>query len=478
MSTTAAGSANQLRKNALGVGAITFMVVSAAAPLTGVVGALPFAFSLGNGAGVPATFILCTLLMLIFAVGYVAMSRHVTNAGAFYAYCARGLGGNVGSGVSTVALVAYNAMQIGLLGLLGGAAAGQFGSIGITAPWWVWSGIAIAIVGFLGYRQVEVSARVLMALVLLEYIIVLIMDFGILGKGGASGLSMNILDMSAIQSGSFATAMLFCLGCFIGIEATTIYSEEARDPITTIPRATYLSVLLIGLFFLFTSWLVLTGAGLDKWADVLKANPDPTAFVPTVAGNFVPSWVTTLMGWLFLTSVFAAVSAFHSYISRYTYVAGREGLLPASLGVTHNVFQSPYMGSIVQTVCALVVVTLFALLGLDPIANLFAWISQLGTLGVLGMMCITSIAIIAYFNRNKGEGNAFSTIIAPAVAAIVMAILFVYIFVHFTDLTGAVGALGWVLPSLIPLAFIVGYIRAAILKGSNPALHAKLGNNA
>jgi amino acid transporter len=115
--TTSTSGSNQLRKNALGVGAITFMVVSAAAPLTGVVGALPFAFSLGNGAGVPATFILCTLLMLIFAVGYVAMSRHVTNAGAFYAYCARGLGGNVGSGVSTVALVAYNAMQIGLLGL-------------------------------------------------------------------------------------------------------------------------------------------------------------------------------------------------------------------------------------------------------------------------------------------------------------------------------------------------------------------------
>jgi hypothetical protein len=37
--------------------------------------------------------------------------------------------------------------------------------------------------------------------------------------------------------------------------------------------------------------------------------------------------------------------------------------------------------------------------------------------------------------------------------------------------------LGWVLPSLIPLAFIVGYVRAVMLKNSNPALHAKLGNN-
>ncbi len=469
---------NRLRQNALGVGAITFMVVSAAAPLTGVVGALPFAFMLGNGAGVPATFILCTVLMLIFAVGYVAMSRHVTNAGAFYAYCARGLGGAVGGGVSTVAVVAYNAMQIGLLGLLGGAAAGQFASIGINLPWWIWSGLAIAIVGFLGYRQVEVSARVLMALVLLEYIIVFIMDFGILGKGGVSGLGMNVFDMSAFWGGSLASAVLFCLGCFIGIEATTIYSEEARDPQTTIPRATYLSVLLIGLFFLFTSWLVLVGAGLDKWGDTLKGMQDPTAFVPTVAGDYVPGWVTTLMGWLFITSVFAAVSAFHNYIARYTYVAGREGLLPASWGVTHPVYHSPYKGSIIQTICAIAVVALFAILGLDPIANLFTWISQLGTLGVLGMMGMTSLAVIAFFMGNKSGGNAFSTLIAPALAAIAMAVLFVYIFMHFSDLTGAAGALGWVLPSLIPLAFIVGAIRAGMLKNSNPEKYARLGQNA
>ena len=85
--------ANQLRKNSLGLIAVTFMVISAAAPLTGVAGAVPIAFLLGNGTGIPATFLLMTLIMLAFSAGYVAMSRHVTNAGAFYAYAARGLGG-------------------------------------------------------------------------------------------------------------------------------------------------------------------------------------------------------------------------------------------------------------------------------------------------------------------------------------------------------------------------------------------------
>ena len=38
---------NQLKKNSLGVAAITFMVVSAAAPLTGAAGGIPLSMLLG-----------------------------------------------------------------------------------------------------------------------------------------------------------------------------------------------------------------------------------------------------------------------------------------------------------------------------------------------------------------------------------------------------------------------------------------------
>jgi amino acid transporter len=100
-----------------------------------------------------------TLVMLAFAAGYVAMSRYVINAGAFYAYAARGLGGRW-AGAAFTALAAYNAMQFGLIGLLGGIAAGVFGSFGINLPWWGWSLIAILLVGILGYRQVDLSAKV------------------------------------------------------------------------------------------------------------------------------------------------------------------------------------------------------------------------------------------------------------------------------------------------------------------------------
>ncbi|RWC97555.1 MAG: APC family permease [Mesorhizobium sp.] len=472
-----AGS-NQLRRNSLGLIAVTFMVISAAAPLTGVAGAMPLAFMLGNGAGIPATFIFVTLVMLAFSAGYVAMSRHVTNAGAFYAYAARGLGGRSAGAVALVALVAYNAMQFGLIGLLGGIASGVFSELGLVLPWWGWSLIAVVLVAILGYRQVDLSAKVLVVAVALEYLIVLIVDFTILGKGGDHGLALNVFDPAAMFSGSLTAAILFCLGSFIGFEATTIYAEEARDPEKTIPRATYLSVLMIGIFFVFTTWLMIVGIGADKLVPTIQGYGDPSALFFDLAGRYVGGPIPTIAGILLVSSLFAALSAFHNYIARYSYVAGREGLLPAAFGRTHADHQSPHIGSVVQTIGALIVLAIFAGLGLDPVLNMFTWISQVGTLGVLGMMTVTSLSVIVFFRNKQAGAPALSTVVLPALSGVIMAALFVYIFLHFGDLTGTTGgALGVILPALIPAAAVVGYGLSLRLERADPARFARMGEN-
>src|SRR6185369_2401746 len=141
-STSQAGAGSgQLRRNALGVAAITFFVVSAAAPLTAVAGGYPIAMLLGNGAGVPAAVVLVTLILLVFAVGYTAMARHIANAGSFYAFTSRGLGGVAGGAAAYIALLAYNTMQIGLYGLFGAATAATLsglpgiGPLVANVPW-------------------------------------------------------------------------------------------------------------------------------------------------------------------------------------------------------------------------------------------------------------------------------------------------------------------------------------------------------
>lgn len=471
-----ATGANQLRKNALGVGAVTFLVVSAAAPLTAVAGGVPLAMLLGNGAGIPGTFLLVTLILLMFSIGYVAMARHIRNAGAFYAYTAQGLGGLMGGAAAMIAILAYNAMQIGVFGLFGAATAGLFAGLGVDLPWWVWTFIGIAAVGVLGYRRVDLSAKVLTVLVILEYLVVLVIDVAIIAKGGDSGLTMTSFTPSALMSGSPAIGILFCFAAFIGFEATTIYSEEARDPHRTVPRATYISVLIIGLFYMLTSWLMVSAAGADKLVPELQGLADPTTFLFGLAERYAGGLLPPIMNVLFVTSLFAGVLAFHNGVARYLYVAGRERLLPASVGVTHPVYHSPHAGSVIQTITATLVVALFAATGQDPVLALFSWLTNVGTLAVMVLMAFTAFAIVAFFNRNPGlESNTLVTRIIPVITGFILIAVIVAITINFGDLAGATGLLAVFLPGLVLIAGVIGLALAAALKSGRPVEFARLG---
>ncbi|MFQ0812514.1 amino acid permease [Brucella anthropi] len=468
--------ANQLRKNSLGVAAVTFLVVSAAAPLTAVAGGVPLSMLLGNGAGIPLTFLIVTSVLLMFSVGYVAMARHIRNAGAFYAFTAQGLGGLMGGAAALLAILAYNAMQIGVFGLFGAATSGFMAGLGLDLPWWAWTYIGIAAVAVLGYRRVDLSARVLTVLVVLEYLVVLVIDAAILFSGGDSGLTMEPFTPSAFLSGTPAIGILFCFAAFIGFEATTIYSEEARDPGRTVPRATYISVLIIGLFYMLTSWLMVNGAGADKLVGELQALQDPTTFLFGLAERYVGHWIIPVMNLLFVTSLFAGVVAFHNGVARYMYVAGREGLLPRGLGVTHPHYQSPHVGSVVQTVIAIVVVGIFAATGQDPVLALFSWATNVGTLAIMLLMTFTAFAIIAFFARRPGlESNPFTTRILPLVTGIILGLLVIYIAVNFGSIAGANGFMAVFLPGLVLVAAIAGLLLALRLKGANAAGFARLG---
>ncbi|MES0050149.1 MULTISPECIES: APC family permease [unclassified Mesorhizobium] len=467
---------NRLRKNSLGVGAITFMVISAAAPLTAVAGGTPLGMLMGNGAGFAGTYLIVTVLLLLFAVGYVAMSRHVGNAGAFYAYAARGLGGFAGGATAIIAILSYNAMQIGVMGLLGAATAGLFAGWGIDLPWWVWSFIAVAIVAVLGYRQVDLSAKILTVLVLCEYIVVLVLDLAILKTGGDSGLSAAPFSWSQIVSGSPAIAILFCFAAFIGFEATTIYAEEARDPKVTIPRATYFSVLLIGVFYMVTAWLMAVGAGVDKLLPALQALQDPTTFLFGLSDRYAGTMLSHAMGILFVSSLFAGVLAFHNAVARYIYVSGREKLLPEAIGVTHSVHQSPHVASVIQSVLAAIVIGLFAVLGLDPVLALFSWLTNVATLGVIVMMAVASLAVVMYFRANPStQENALKTTILPGLAFIAFVVIIYLIVINFGGLSGASGSLGVFLPGLVLIAAVVGLLLAGALKSRDPGAFENLG---
>ena len=468
---------HRLREGAVGVGAVTFFVVSAAGPLVAIAGGFPIAMMLGDGPGMPAMLLLCTVLLLVFAAGYTAMARYVVTAGGFYAFAARGLGGLAGGAAALTAVVTYNAMQVGIYGMFGAAArALLLQYAGIHFPWYGYAFMAVASVAVLGYRQVDLSAKILSVLVSGEYLGVLILDVAILLKGGAHGITFQSFTPAAAFGGSPSIALLFCFAAFMGFEATTIYGEEARDPERTIPRATYLAVLLIGGFYVFSLWCLVVGAGAGGLVAHLQAMPDPTRFLFELADQYVGRWLAAIMSILFVTSVFAGLLAFHNAAARYFYVLGRDGLLPRRLGHTHARHASPHVGSVVQTMIAAVVVTVYAARGANPLIALFACVTNVGTLGVIALMALSSVAVPVFFSRRGAPGGGWlRTRIAPALAAVALFVILALAVVHFDVLTGSEGMLRIVLPGIILAAGCLGTLGAWRLRKADPKRYRALG---
>ena len=104
-----------LARDRLGVPAIVFFVLSAVAPLTVVAGSVTAMFAVTGLRAIPVAYVVVALVLATFSVGFVAMARRITNAGAFYAFVARGLGRPAGVGVALMAVLAYNILQTGLM---------------------------------------------------------------------------------------------------------------------------------------------------------------------------------------------------------------------------------------------------------------------------------------------------------------------------------------------------------------------------
>ena len=389
---------------------IVFFVIAAAAPLTGMLGIIPVAIRLGNGAGVPGAFVAAGLILLVFSVGYAAMSRHVVNAGAFYAYLAQGLGRSFGVGGAFVAVVSYTTMQVGVYALFGFFATVILPSLPV--PWYAYSAVAIALVQFLGMRKLDLSGFLLGLFITLEMGILLALSLSIvLHGGGPQGFNLRPFAWREVTSGHPGIALMFALASFVGFEATAIYGEESRNPTRTVPLATYASVSIIMIFFAFVTWAIISSYGVDRV--VAAALADPGNFWFAQSDAYLGRVGTGIMRGLLLSSIFACLLAFHNTITRYLYALGREGLLWGFLAQVHPRFESPYKASYAQTGCAVVGVAASVMSGADPLTVVFSWTSAFATLGIVGLQFLVSTAVIVFFRRNGLDRRVWNTVVAP-----------------------------------------------------------------
>ncbi|MDV6286976.1 APC family permease [Rhodococcus jostii] len=456
----------------LGVTSIVFMVVAAAAPLAVVAATTPIIVSASGSVAVPSFFVLAAMILLLFTVGFTLMSRHVKNPGAFYSYVQAGLGSVHGLGAATLAIFSYAGLLLATSSYIGVAARNALSRyVDVDAPWWAYSIVVLIVVCLLGYRDIELSSKVLGIVLLLETCVVLVVDVAILVQGGAHGIGAESVSPARLMEGQPGLGLMFAFFAFFGFEATAVFRSEAKDPDRTIPRATYVSVIFIGLFYAVSGFAVIVGTGTSD--AVAKAGADPENMVLDLAHTYVGSAMFDVIQVLLVTSLFACILSFHNVVTRYLYALGKVGVLPQRFGVVSIKYGAPSSASLAVSIGSGLAMAVIVLSGIDPVTESYTWLSGAATLGLVGLMTLASVAVIVFFRTNDHDKRLWHTVIAPVLAVIGLGAVLSLVAANFTVLiSDPVSA--WVVAILVISSYLVGVVVALRMRRVDPAAYAAL----
>jgi amino acid transporter len=465
-----AESAPRLAPDQLGVPGVVFLVLAAVAPLTGAIVVMALAIALGNGGGVVFAVLAVAVILLLFAVGYAQMSHELVNAGGFYAFVLKGIGRPGGLVAGLIATLGYNFFVAGALGTSGFFTSVVLNDLfGFDLNWYVASLILMVASFLLARGGIEVSAKVLGVSLVLETLTLLVFSVAVLVR---SGFSLDVFTPGVMWSGSVGVALLLAATAFLGFEATSLFSEESRDPHRTVPRATYAAIIIIALIHAVTVWALVSAAGVQDAQTVAQDHLATGDLVFVLIQQYLGTPMLKLAEVLLIVSLFAALLAFHNMAARYLYSLGRVGILPRALSRT-RANGVPQTALVANFAFAVVAAGVFAVWQLDPITTLVPVMIGFATLAILVLQLLASFSIVVHFRRTR-DPRWLTTFVAPGLGCLGLLAICVMAIDNFTLLAGSEELYVRLLPWLLVLTVVGGLVYAPVLRARRPAVYQAL----
>jgi len=348
----------QLKKNAVGFLELIFQSISFTAPAIAVTATMTGAAAFAYGA-LPLTYILA--LFAVLSAGFViyVFSRKVASSGGYYRYVERGFGPKVGAFGGWVYML-YTVIGATPFIYFETALATQvgFGVLGIPLPSWSWYpiGLLVALAAFgLAYSGIKNSLRYSVYTGTIEMIILLVAAFFILSHT-SHPLNGAVFTTKYSPTGwtGVALGLVFSFTSLAGWGSMTFLGSEARAAHFNIRRGVIVTIIVLGAFFLFMSYVMTVGWG--------------PANMSTYFSNFLPGLILTLRDggivlavimFIFLVnSGFVDTLAIINAGSRDMYTMSKDGMLPTSLSNTHRKHKSPHIALIYNTLIGIVIFTI------------------------------------------------------------------------------------------------------------------------
>jgi amino acid transporter len=198
---------------------------------------------------------------------------------------------------------------------------------------------------------------------------------------------------------------------FVGFESATALGHEAKEPLKSIPRSMLVSVVAVGAFFVFMSYvMVMAFRGQPTALDKTDA---PLTFIANATG--MASFGVAISAGVVMSQIACALACINA-AARIVYSMSRHGLLHASTASTHKTNSTPHVAVTILSVLV-AAVPIFLFLQHVALLDIFGYLGTLATFGFLFAYVLIVLAA-PIFLRQRGKLKATPVIVSITALAL------------------------------------------------------------
>ncbi len=350
------------------------------------------------------------VMLLFVAANLNQFAKRSSHTGSMFLYTTAGLGPTAGGLAGWCLIWAY--MFIGTAGVTGFTVFAQqlLGMAHVDVPAVALFALCAAISWYCAYKDVRLSAVLMLVLEGVSVALITILGFIVLGHHGFA-LDPDQISLKGNTLSTLGLGVVVAVFSLVGFEAATAFGEEAKDPLKTIPRAVIVSLLLTGVFFVFITYVEVLGLrGANPTLDKLTAPLSTLATMMHLDVLQIPIDIGAMVSFFSL-----ALSCMNAG-ARVVYQMGRQGYFHKSTGAAHATNETPHNAILIFALLEFAIPTFIMSFKGLAVTDAFNDAGTFGAFGFLGAYTFVSIAAPMYL---KKIGELKPTHVFYSVAAIV-----------------------------------------------------------
>lgn len=389
-----------------------------------------------------------TIAMVFTAYSYGRMAAAYPIAGSVYSYTQHAINPYVGFLGGWSILMDYLLLPMLNCLLISLFLSPYFPNV----PGWVWILAYVGLSTIINFFGINVTAWVnnlviIAQLVFVVAFVIFIAKWLLTGNGAATFFDSKGLfsatELKAVGGwGTIISGGSILALCFLGFDAISTVTEEAKDPEKNIGRATMITCIGAGLLFIVLSYLMQLAWPMG-WNEFKVADTGTQEMIVLVAGSAM-SYIFIA---IYAVGGLACTVAAQASAARILFGMGRDGALPKKFfGYVHPKYKVPTLNIFLLALICLM--SVFMSLGVA--------VSLVNFGALTGFVLVNLCVIMHYFVKQKRRGgfDIFKYLIAPLIGMAVCFTLWWGL-----DANSKILGFSWLAVGIVYLAFLTKFFK-------------------